>query len=199
VKSPTHLTKTKSNLIQTVRRGKPLDEGGSVHVSLSRTSCWLICWHVNWRIIKSHVENILQNFQLLLNKNNPYYWAFTQLLRSCKGTITFMKQYKTWKLNQNLAHIIFLYSKSQRHIYCHKINVNTHHHRHQEINFLCVSLIPRTIQTKHFPCTATKHPRFPIFDDFFRFSSTFASFRAFLQVFERDFTVPQINRDRAYG
>jgi hypothetical protein len=65
--------------------------------------------------IKSHVEIILQNFQLL-NKNNPYYRAFTQLLRSCKGTITFMKQYKTRKPNQNLAYIIFLQSKSQRHI-----------------------------------------------------------------------------------
>jgi predicted transcriptional regulator YheO len=74
-----------------------------------------------------------------------------------------MKQYKTRKPNQNLAYIIFLQSKSQKHIAIKCIN--PHHHRLQEINIPLICLIPRTIQTEHFPCTAKdrhrpKHPRF---------------------------------------
>ena len=162
---------------------------------LSRTSCWLICWHVNWRIIKSHVENILQNLQLL-NKNNPYYRAFTQLLRSCKGTITFMKQYKTWKPNQNLAYIIFLYSKSQRHIAikCQhspssssrkKFSIYISNSSHDSDKTLSMySKGPLSSKTSSISS---------IFDDFLGIRAHFQVFERFCKFSSRDITVPQIN------
>jgi hypothetical protein len=162
--------------------------------SLNRTSCWLICWHVNWRIIKSHVENILQNLQLL-NKNNPYYRAFTQLLRSCRGTITFMKQYKTWKPNQNLAYIIFLYSKSQSHFaikcqhspssssrdkFCIYISNSSHD------SDKTLSMYSKGRYTKTSSISS-------IFDDFLGFRAHLQVFERFCTFSSRDFTVPQIN------
>jgi hypothetical protein len=181
--------------------------------SLSRTSCW----HVNWRIIKSHLENIMQNLQLL-NKNNPYYTALhapcgnqprlTGLAWINKVFLSFFSIYlpsfyvvikvqliswnniKHENLNRISPILYFLSSKSQRHIAikCQhspssssrdKFAINISNPSHDSDKTLSM-YSKGPLSSKHI--LDFFHIR-----RFFRFSSPFASFRAFLQVFESRF------------
>jgi hypothetical protein len=110
-----------------------------------------------------------------------------------------MKQYKTWKPNQNIAYIIFLSSKSQRHIAIKCQHSPSSSSRKKFSIYISNS-------SHDSDKTLSMYSKGPLSSKTSSISSIFLGFRAHLQVFERfckfssrDLIVPQINRDRAYG
>ena len=107
-----------------------------------------------------------------------------------------MKQYKTRKPNQNLAYIIFLQSKNQRHIAlkCQhspssssrdKYSINISNSSHDSDKTLSMySKGPLSSKTSSISS---------IFDDFLGFRAHLQVFECFCKFSSHDFTVPQIS------
>ena len=140
------------------------------------------------------MEIILQNYIKIIRiiEHLPSFYEVV----TCKGTITFMKQYKTRKPNQNLAYIIFLQSKSQRHIAikCQhspssssrdKYAINISNSSHDSDKTL-------PMYSKG-PLSSKTTTISSIFDDFLGFRAHLQVFECFCKFSSHDFTVPQIS------
>ena len=141
------------------------------------------------------MEIILQNYIKIIRiiEHLPSFYEVV----TCKGTITFMKQYKTRKPNQNLAYIIFLQSKSQRHIFAikcqhspssssrDKYSINISNSSHDSDKTL-------PMYSKG-PLSSKTTTISSIFDDFLGFRAHLQVFECFCKFSSHDFTVPQIS------